>query len=100
MRSAQIAFYERFQKLLASKGLIRKQTETQQEFSHHVKVDLKQELTQAQLTEYPEEISRLYYQVRYGNHPLEPEQSAEIDQKLTTLESALLEQKEGSAVAK
>ncbi len=100
MRSAQIAFYERFQKLLASKGLIRKQTETQQEFSHHVKVDLKQELTQAQLSEYPEEISRLYYQVRYGNHPLEPEQSAEIDQKLTTLESALLEQKEGSAVAK
>lgn len=97
MRSAQIAFYERFQKLLERKGMIREQAETQQEFSHHVQADLKRELSQAELDNYPDEIARLYYQVRYGQHPLEPDQSAELDQKLATLESALLEE-EKSAV--
>lgn len=97
MRSAQIAFYERFQKLLERKGMIRGQSETQQEFSSHIKADLKQELSQAQLDDYPDEIAQLYYQVRYGHHPLEPDQSTEVDQKLATLESALLEQEKATA---
>ncbi|WP_145454106.1 DUF3488 and DUF4129 domain-containing transglutaminase family protein [Gimesia panareensis] len=96
MRSAQITFYERFQKLLARKGMIRKQAETQQEFSCHVKTDLKRELTQAHLDDYPDEIARLYYQVRYGDHPLEPDQSHDVDQKLTALETILTEQEKAT----
>lgn len=89
MHSAQIAFYERFQKLLEKKGIIRKRAETQQEFSSHVKTDLRRELEQAQLNEYPDEITRLYYQVRYGHHPLAAEETSNMNQKLAALESVL-----------
>tara|TARA_R110002095_G_scaffold78106_2_gene67168 strand:+ start:129100 stop:131373 length:2274 start_codon:yes stop_codon:yes gene_type:complete len=92
--SAKIAFYEKFQSLLAKKGLVRSRSETQKEFSDHVKTDLRLELTEAQISEYPDQVTQLYYHVRYGNHALEPRETAEIQQKITTLESVLLKEEQ------
>lgn len=94
LSSANVAFYESFQLLLAKKGLVRSRSETQKEFSDHVKADLNAELTQARIGDYPDLFTKLFYQVRYGDHPLEAKQSDEIQQKLTTLESVLLKEKE------
>lgn len=94
LNSANIAFYEKFQSLLAKKGLVRDRSETQKEFSEHVKTDLRTELTEAQITDYPDQFTELYYQVRYGDHTLEPSVTDEIQQKLTTLESVLLKEEQ------
>ena len=91
LNSANVAFYEKYQSLLARKGFVRSQSETQKEFADQIVVDLNSELTQAHIVEYPELITKLYYEVRYGNHPLGSQQSDEIQEKLTTLESVLMD---------
>lgn len=92
LNSANVAFYEKFQNLLAKKGLVRERSETQKEFSIQVKTDLLSELSEAHITDYPDQVTELYYQVRYGDHSLEPQESEEIQRKLTTLESVLLKE--------
>lgn len=94
LNSAKFAFYEKFQVLLAKKGLVRGRSETQKEFSDHVITDLRSELTEAHISEYPDEFTELYYQVRYGDHSLKPQDADEIQQKLTTLESVLLKEEQ------
>lgn len=94
LNSANIAFYEKFQSLLAKKGLVRSLSETQKEFADQIVVDLNSELSDAHITEYPELFTTLFYEVRYGKHPLKTKQSAEIQEKLTTLETALMKQNE------
>ncbi|MFK7778350.1 MAG: DUF3488 and transglutaminase-like domain-containing protein [Gimesia sp.] len=89
LNSANIAFYEKYQSLLAKKGLVRSRSETQKEFADQIVVDLNSELTQAQIVEYPELFTELFYDVRYGNHPLDTQKSDEIQVKLATLESVL-----------
>ncbi|WP_417377585.1 transglutaminase TgpA family protein [Gimesia sp.] len=89
LRAGNVAFYERFQALLANRGLVRNPVETQKEFTNHVKSDLRAELSQAHLDETPDLFTQLFYQVRYGDHPLNPQQSEELQQKLAELESAL-----------
>lgn len=96
LRAGNVAFYEKFQALLANRGLVRTPAETQKEFSNHVKSDLSTELAEAHLDETPDLFTHLFYQVRYGDHPLNTEQSEELQQKLAALEIALTptEQKE------
>ena len=89
LRAGNVVFYEKFQALLANRGLVRNPVETQKEFTNHVKTDLSTELTQAHLNETPDLFTQLFYQVRYGDHPLNPEQSEELQQKLAALEIAL-----------
>ncbi|QDT88910.1 transglutaminase TgpA family protein [Gimesia algae] len=89
LRAGNVAFYEKFQDLLANRGLVRNPVETQKEFTTHVKSDLRSELSQAHLDETPDLFTQLFYQVRYGGHPLNPEQSEELRQKLAELEIAL-----------
>ena len=90
LKSANVAFYEKYQSLLARKGFARSRTETPKEFADQIIVDLNSELTQAHIIEYPELITKLFYEVRYGNHLLETQESDEIQEKLTTLESVLM----------
>lgn len=94
LNSVDIAFYEKFRLLLAQKGLIRNRSETQQEFADHVQVNLNSELTQAQIIDYPDRFTKLFYQVRYGNHPLASQETEEIQKKLIMLESVLVEEKD------
>lgn len=94
LNSADVAFYERFQNLLAQKGFVRGRSETQMEFSGHVQDDLSQELSNAEITEYPDQVTDFYYQVRYGHHVLKPDQTEEIQQKLAKLESVLVQDEE------
>lgn len=92
--SANVIFYEQFRSLLAKKGLVRNHSDTQKEFSDHVQIELKSELTHAHLDEYPDELTKLFYKVRYGNYRLESVEANEVQQKLATLESALFNEKE------
>jgi len=50
---------------------------------------LSTELAEAHLDETPDLFTHLFYQVRYGDHPLNSEQSEELQQKLAALEIAL-----------
>ena len=93
LNSANIEFYEKYQSLLEKKGLVRSRSETQKEFADQIVVDLNSELTQAHIIDYPELFSTLFYEVRYGNHPLKTKQSDEIQEKLTTLETVLMNEK-------
>ncbi|WP_417383517.1 transglutaminase TgpA family protein [Gimesia sp.] len=89
LRAGNVAFYEKFQALLANRGLVRNPVETQKEFTNHVKTDLRRELSQAHLDGTPDLFTQLFYQVRYGDHPLNAQQTEELQQKLTELEIAL-----------
>ncbi|MCH9652244.1 MAG: DUF3488 and transglutaminase-like domain-containing protein [Planctomycetes bacterium] len=91
--SANVAFYEKYQSLLATKGFVRSRSETQKEFADQILVDLNAELSQSHIVEYPEFFTELFYEVRYGNHPLQKQQFDEIQEKLRTLESVLLTEK-------
>lgn len=94
LNSVDVAFYEKFRLLLAQKGLVRNHSETQQEFSDHVQVDLNSDLTRAQIIDYPDRFTKLFYRVRYGNHPLASQEADEVSQKLSKLETVLTEEKD------
>lgn len=94
LNSADVAFYEKFRSLLAQKGLVRHHADTQKEFSDHVEVELNSELTQAQISDYPDLFTKLFYKVRYGNHQLGSQESIEVQHKLRTFESALFKENE------
>lgn len=93
LNSANVAFYEKFQSLLAKQGFARSRSETQKEFAEQIVIDLNSKLSEAHITEYPELFTELFYEVRYGDHSLNAEQSNEIQEKLDTFETVLLNEK-------
>ena len=85
----QIEFYERFARLMQSLDLHRDETQTQLEFAHQTAEVLRPKLQPAGLTCGPEEISDLFYKVRFGDESLPEIESQRLEKLLVELEITL-----------
>jgi hypothetical protein len=88
-RRVQVEFYERFKKLCAAGGLVRDADQTQREFAVSVNRSWRAPLASTGLGDFPSRLAELFYSVRFGHVELDPQQTAEIDHRLTQLEQAL-----------
>ena len=75
--SFRVAFYERMLRVMARGGIIKKDTETPLEFSH--RITLERGIKEA------EEITRIYYRVRYGREALKREEEVRIESLLNQI---------------
>lgn len=85
----QVEFYERFARLLARKGLQRQSHQTQREFGREMERELDVLLAESNLGDIGDEITASFYQVRFGDRPLNDVESHHIDKQLSALETAL-----------
>jgi hypothetical protein len=93
LRRARITvpFYDRFASIVNRLGLRREDDQTQLEFAQQTQRRLAASLHLPATAQLPEEITKRYYQVRFGNHPVSAEESAALDHRLDALEEALRE---------
>ncbi len=84
-----IEFYERFVRLMKSRGLERDPTQTHHEFSARAAETFAAELCAVGLNEVPLALSRFFCRVRFGDELLSKTEALEIDLLLTQLEAAL-----------
>lgn len=84
-----VEFYERFVRLMKSRGLERDPTQTHHEFSARAAETFADELRAASLNEVPLTLSRFFCRVRFGDEVLSESESLELDSLLTRLEAAL-----------
>jgi protein-glutamine gamma-glutamyltransferase len=90
-RGRQVEFYERFRRLCERQGLVRRPGQTQREFADHVRGRLQPLLAAAGIGEFPTRLVELFYQVRFGEQPLQPDVSQELDRRLTEMEQCLVQ---------
>lgn len=88
-----IEFYERFVRLMQSHGLIRAPTQTQQEFADMVASAYTPELAAIGLVDVPHQISRLFYQVRFGEQDLSDADTKSMEDLLSKMERVLSKEK-------
>ena len=84
-----IEFYERFVRLMKSRGLQRAATQTQHEFATQAAEALVLELREANLNEVPRAVSDVFYRVRFGDETLSDAEATQIEALLSNLEHAL-----------
>ena len=84
-----IEFYERFVRLMQSRGLQRAATQTQHEFATQAAEALALELRAASLNEVPRAVSDVFYRVRFGDETLSDAEATRIEALLSQLEHAL-----------
>lgn len=89
LRRTRIEFYERFQKLLKAQGLTRRATQTQREFAEDVQQRLAVRLVAAGLHDFPDDLTGVFYRVRFGAKPLRDEELRSIEGQLQKLEECL-----------
>ncbi|MAG92436.1 MAG: hypothetical protein CMJ48_01615 [Planctomycetaceae bacterium] len=86
-----VAFYERFRTLVAEHGLVREAAQTQREFALTVQGRLKPLLWESKLADFPLEISRLFYDVRFGAAQLPAVEMARLNERLKAFAECLRE---------
>ena len=84
-----IRFYQSFEEILARRGLSRPQGQTQQEFASQIEHDLAPPLAASQLSGFPQRLTRLFYEVRFGERPLPSEDLELIERQLGQLATVL-----------
>lgn len=84
-----VEFYERFQRLLAERGLRRASSQTQQEFAHSVAATLTAGAVPPSLRQLPERVTALFYRVRFGDTELTADETRQIEQQLAEFEGHL-----------
>ena len=84
-----IEFYERFARLMQSRGLQREPAQTQQEFATQATETLDLELRTANLNDGPRAVSELFYRVRFGDETLSDAEATQIESLLSYLEHSL-----------
>lgn len=84
-----VAFYERFHTLCGSQNLVRSAGQTQQEFATQVTEQLRPRLEATGLLQIPEQVTRFFYDIRFGHRELTKQQITNIDSQITLLETCL-----------
>ncbi|WP_068852035.1 transglutaminase TgpA family protein [Planctopirus hydrillae] len=84
-----VEFYERFQKVIAQAGLKRDEAQTQREFALQVTHKLSQRLHDESVLKLPEELTELFYKVRFGDDVVDAATAQSLDDRLDRLESLL-----------
>ena len=88
-RQTRIEFYERFQKLLAARGLVREASLTQREFAVKAQRNLRELLLRSGLSDLPFDVAEAFYRVRFGAERLPADEAQQIGRLLTQLEDSL-----------
>ncbi len=88
-RRRVIAFYERFVRLMRARGLKRDLTQTQQEFAEQVTDACRSELSTEGLENAPQQLSQLFYRVRFGDEEMTANEFDQLEAILNRLERAL-----------
>lgn len=86
-----VPFFDRFTRIVNRLGLRREDDQTQLEFARQVEGQLATSLRVPATADLPQEITETYYQVRFGDHPISPDEAAALDDRLDALEEALRE---------
>ena len=84
-----VDFYERFTGMMKSHGLKRSPNQTQREFAEMVASQYSSDLDVVGENDIPEQISRLFYKVRFGESELTIHEENEIQLLLAKLDRAL-----------
>ncbi|MBA4030249.1 MAG: hypothetical protein C0478_05055 [Planctomyces sp.] len=84
-----VEFYERYQKVIAKAGLHREETQTQREFAQYVTHRLKHRVSDPVLLTLPEQLTELFYRVRFGDELLDPQTAGTLQENLNRLEKLL-----------
>ncbi len=88
-RHASVDFYRRLESSLARLGLRRETTQTQRQFAREASQRLAASPHYARVSDIPDQLAAAFYQVRFGRQTPDPQQAAQIQQLLQTLEQAL-----------
>jgi hypothetical protein len=84
----QVAFYRRFEAVLARRGLVRPASRTQREFAVWAGRELAQRAGDPGLALLPLQVAEAFYRVRFGRAALDKQQREAVEQALTQLERA------------
>ena len=84
-RSVEIAFYRRFEGLMARQGLVRAPAQTQHEFAAIAGVRLASLTGERRLAALPALIADAFYRVRFGRTPLDNLQTQAVEQALVEI---------------
>jgi len=85
----EVAFYHRFERLLARHRLARPAGQTPYEFAARVERYLAQTLQSSDAAGLPALIVEAFYRVRFGSRPLDNEESAQVERAITRLRGVL-----------
>jgi hypothetical protein len=84
-RGVEIAFYRRFERLMARQGLVRAPAQTQHEFAAAVGSHLAALAGERRLALLPAAIADAFYRVRFGRTPLDNLQTQAVEQALVEI---------------
>lgn len=84
-----VEFYDRFTQATARQGVVRPDHQTQQEFAQAIADRWQPQLTAAGLPTFPAEITRHFYDVRFGDRVLPPETLTHIERQLESFTQAI-----------
>lgn len=95
--SQTVSFYQRFQQICEQLGLAQQQGQTAREFALKVTEVVREFTTNEELLAVPEQITRAFYDVRFGNYVLAAPELGSLDVSLDELEARLLSDDMGLA---
>ena len=87
----RVAFHERFLRLVARRGFAREANQTSLELAAEVEHRLAHAATGQAAQTAPRRIVEAFYQVRFGDRPLDRRQLAAVEKALADLEAGLAE---------
>ncbi len=85
---AEIGFYRRLERLLESPGIKRQASQTPREFTEQRAARLAETSGAAHVVPLAQQIVDVFYQVRFGRSPLEPEQVGAVERALRQIRQA------------
>ena len=86
---SQVEIYRRLERLLAELTLVRSSNETPLEFSRRVGIVLRERFMEAGMEGIPEMVVNLFYQIRFGEMAVDPNQLSSLQQNLDRLEQQI-----------
>ena len=84
-RGVEIAFYRRFESLMARQGLVRAPAQTQHEFAAAAGMRLASQTGESRLAALPAVVADAFYRVRFGRTPLDNLQTQAVEQALVEI---------------
>jgi len=85
----EVEFFKRFESLLAGRGIVRAENQTQREFASAAGGQLAESGGVKQIASLPRSIAESFYRVRFGGQPLTAAEAVRVESALRELEAAL-----------
>lgn len=93
----EVQFYRHYEEMLARHGLVRGASVTQREFADQVSHDLSLRPQTIDVERVPQRVVQFFYDVRFGDQPLDKLRLQQVEQAVAQLETALSASASGAA---